>query len=170
MRRSGSRGRLYRNAAPVSRPACRACRAPASTCWSRSRWRFQCRECARSSRRRAQVRAFVVGHSHSFDAPIAAVTRADRRAATLAGADDHRTSTTLTISIARAGRKNSTPRRAAARSSTRPRTRSISSLARRRTRQGVRAVTGAWDAARPTEGAYAALTHFRRRCVRVVDL
>ena len=36
----------------------------------------------------------------------------------------------------------------------------------RRPRRSVRALTGAWDAARPTEGAYAALLAFDERRVR----
>ena len=103
----------------------------------------------------------IVGHSHSFDAPILRTRDADRERRLRRGAHDPRAQLHGLPATVRAGPRSSTPRRAAARCSIRRRIRSIScACSAAAAVKSVRAATGAWDAARPTEGAYSALLTF----------
>ena len=85
-RRSTSRRRI-RSTPRMSRSPPRA----ASMCWSKSRWRSRSTECRAmiDAARRAGVQ-LVVGHSHSFDAPILHARETDRQRRLRRGAHDPR--------------------------------------------------------------------------------
>ena len=106
--------------------ACRACRAStASTSSWKSRWRSRWPTATPLSRRSSATRCIsIVGHTHAFD-PAVRLMRDIIARGELGKLGLIHSFNYTNFSIGRAGRKNSTPRRAAASCSTRCRTRSI---------------------------------------------
>ena len=103
----------------------------------------------------------LVGHSHSFDAPILRAREIIESGAVGRVAHAERARTTPISCTARAVRRSSTPRAGGGVvfNQAAHQVDIVRLLAGCRV-TSVRARTGAWDAARPTEGAYSALLHF----------
>ena len=172
LRRSGGRDRLCGDAAPASRRARDPRGAARQACAGRKADGADARGLRRDDRggeTRASVH-LIVGHSHSFDAPIL------RTRELIASGDFgavrmiHALNYTDFLCRPRRPEELDTAQGGGAMFNQAAHQVDIVRLLGGGRVKSVRAATGAWDAARPTEGAYSALLTFDGRRVRVAHL